>query len=154
MCVDFLQVVPLEQMRGDDEEDTRLLSEMAERASQFVCSFAWCSRVVRGWFGSGVGGVVAVFLFEIVPTAKDVDTFLWVVVGDVPPAYLVTDDSKTPREALRAYVEEMREWVDAVRSGGQRDDVIPVNVPPTREWADRLAGRLDLLEKEFIGDRS
>ena len=95
--------------------------------------------------------MVAVFLFEIVPTAKDVDTFLWVVVGDVPPAYLVTDDSRTPREAMRAYVDEMREWVDAVRNGGAIDDVIPVKVPPTREWADRLAGRLDLLEREFMG---
>ncbi len=151
MTVDLSQLVPCERMHGDDDEDTALLKDMLVEARRYMSSYSWCERIDRCHFGLGVGGVVAVFLFEITPASDEVDSMFWVVVGDVPPAYLVTDELKEPRVALRAYVDEMRAWIEAVRKGDSLDEVIPVNAPPTVEYADRLETRLKLLESEVIG---
>jgi len=111
------ELAPIDDLHGDSIEDTEFLRKMAEQARQFLCTQRWCGEILQGWFGFGVGALLGVFLFRIRPTEPGVDDLLWVVVGDVPPAYLVTDDAGTPREALRAYVDEMSRWVDAVRSG-------------------------------------
>lgn len=94
---------------------------------------------------------MAVCLFEIEPSGPDVDSWLWTVTGDLPRAYLVTDDAPNPDGALRGYVTEMRRWVAAAGSGGDLVDVIPVNVEPTEQWADELAWRLDFIEREVLG---
>jgi hypothetical protein len=94
--------------------------------------------------------VVAVFLFRIVPKQEGVDEWLWVVVGDLPSAYLVTDDNPTPASALEAYVAEMSAWVDAVENGRPVADLIPVNVPPTRENSQQLRNRLTFLSANVI----
>jgi hypothetical protein len=41
-------------------------------------------------------------------------------------------------------------WVNAVCSGDSINDLIPVNVPPERNYADMLNSRLDFLRKNFI----
>lgn len=97
-----------------------------------------------------IPGVIAFFLFNIVPNAPDIDEWLWVVVGDLPPAYLVTDDAKTVNNALKAYIYEMRRWTQAVSEGKSTDDLIPVNVQPTIEAAKRLEERLAFLESEVL----
>src|SRR5260370_37460529 len=139
-------VVPLEQMAGDDEEDMAFLREMAERAQNFMKSFSWCLAIRESFFGAGIGKIIAIFLFRIAPERPDVDEWLWVVVGDIPPAYLVTDHCKTPSRAVAGYIEEMSKWVELARHGRTSTDVIPVNVPPTPEWAEELHTRLDTLK--------
>jgi hypothetical protein len=57
---------------------------MAEEARQYLLSFAWCKIIKAGWFGWGVGGVCALFLFEILPSKVNVDRWIWIVVGDLP----------------------------------------------------------------------
>lgn len=145
--VDLTTVVPVIEMKGDSETDTSLLQQLADEARQFLVGFQWCRAIEEEYFGCGVGGIVAVFLFRIVPATVDIDTWLWAIVGDLPPAYLVTDESRTPGQALRTYIAEMRRWVSAAQSGDPVEDLIPVNVPATPEWASRLSGRLDLLEE-------
>jgi hypothetical protein len=97
-----------------------------------------------------VVGVIGVFLFEFEPARPGVDDRLWVVVGDLPPAYLVCDHASTWQEALGAYVDEMRRWVKAVQEGSGLEDVIPVNAAPTTEHAGLLETRLDFVEENFI----
>ena len=75
---------------------------------------------------------------------------LWVITGDLPPAYLVTDDAPDWQGALAAYAGEMRKWVAAVRDGSSTADLIPVNVTPTAEHAAMLERRLDFIERELI----
>ena len=72
------------------------------------------------------------------------------VVGDIPPAFLVTDKSRTPSEALQTYISEMREWVAAAESGQSVDALIPVNVIATREMGLDLKRRLNFLENEVL----
>ena len=143
-------LTPADDLAGEDEEDTRLLRELAGDARTYLEGHDWCERVEELWFGGGVGGIVAVFLARHDPPRPDVDAWLWVVVGDVPPLYLVTDDQPRPRDVLQSYVEWRHDWVEAVRAGEPTDDLPPVNVPETREWADQLASRLEFIEREVI----
>jgi hypothetical protein len=123
---------------------------MEGRARAFLSSFDWCESIAELYFGDGVGGVFAVFFAHIKPSRPDVDEYLWVLVGDLPSAYLVTDDCRTPHEALEGYIEEMRKWIQLAKKSRTSPDVIPVNVPATPEWAEALESRLDKLEQEII----
>ena len=147
MHIDWKQLTPSHSIIGDDVEDTQLLKRMVYDAEAFLGSFSWCKRIEQSYFGCGIGGICAVFLFEIEPAREDVDRQLWVIVGDIPPAYLVTDDLATPEAALRVYIAEMRLWVNAVRQAKSIADVIPVNAPPTAESADDLDRRLSTIER-------
>jgi hypothetical protein len=148
--IDLSSVVPLSEMSGDSDADTELLNNMAEQAKAFIRAFDWCNSIKDSYFGYGIGGVIAVFFFRIVPATEGVDECLWSIVGDIPPAYLVTDESRTPSEALRTYITEMRQWVAAAESGRPVDELIPVNVPATRETALALKKRLDVLESGIL----
>jgi hypothetical protein len=148
--IDLSKVRPTAGMRGDTDQDTTLLRQMLKEAEAYLCSFDWCESIAESCFGLGIGGVVAVFLLRIAPKREGVDEWLWVVVGDLPPTYLVTDNNPTPAAALEAYVAEMSVWADAVGDGRPVDDLIPVNVPPTRENAQQLRKRLAFLRAKVI----
>jgi hypothetical protein len=143
-------VVPLDQMPSDDDEDARFLQVMAEGAQNYIRCFPWCKGVREVYFGDGYGGIVAVFLLRIEPSRADIDEWLWVVFGDVPPAYLVTDLCQSPSQALAWYVEEISKWVRLAKEGRSSADVIPVYVPATPENAAELENRLKVLRDVII----
>jgi hypothetical protein len=124
---------------------------LEEDARNYLLGTGYWLRVERLEHGLGVEGVFGVFRAEAEPAAPHIDREVWVVVGDLPPLYLVTDDIDTPEEALTAYIDHRRAWVDAVRANLSVADLAPVNVEPTREWAAALASRLRLLE-EFLAE--
>src|SRR5438128_250881 len=124
---------------------------LATRARRFVETFAWCERVTNCDLGFAIAGVLGVFHIELIPTPeRGAEPTVWVVVGDVPPAYLAFEEGDTWQDALRGYVEEMQQWVDAVRTRESLDEVIPVNVSPTREHADMLASRLQFIRERLV----
>lgn len=142
-----------------DASDKFSFSGLAEAAERFLLQQTWCDAVKSGYLGYGCEGIVGVFFFEIIPSRPNVDEQLWVVVGDVPPAYLVCDKAPRPSLALRGYIDEMKRWVDAVQAGRPVDELIPVCyqntlklVPPTVEFAEMLGGRLSLLEQNVLPD--
>ena len=143
-------VVPITHMTGDDQEDTSLLIKLSMRAETYLLSHNWCRSIIEAYYGMGIGGVYARFLYRIIPITPHVDEWLWVLIGDIPPAYLVLDDCSNPALALEGYIQEMRLWVEAVRSNSPVADLIPVNVAPTVESANILSRRLDFLEKEIL----
>ncbi len=148
--IDFRNVVPERAICGDDDEDTRLLHSMLEEAKAYLKAFHWCRAIREAHFGIGVGAVVAVFLFRIDPARTNVDEWVWVVVGDLPPAYIAIENAANPIQALSGYVGEMKAWVEAVHAGKDVKHLIPVNVPATREHARLLDSRLDFIKHEFI----
>jgi hypothetical protein len=79
-----------------------------------------------------------------------VDEWLWVVFGDVPPAYLVTDSCKTPSQALEGYMGEILKWVSLSKEGRTSKDVIPVYVPATPENAADVEGRMKIIKEVII----
>lgn len=143
-------VVPISEMWSEDEEETQRLQNMENRARDFITNFAWCEGIRAFYYGAGIGDVFGVYLAHIMPARQSVDEYLWIVVGDLPSAYLVTDDCPGPREALEGYIWEMRKWVALAKQRKTSKDVIPVDVPATPEWAERLEVRLDALEQKII----
>lgn len=143
---------------GDDEEDTALLRKMSEDARHYISSFAWCETILNSYFGGGVGGIFAVFLFHIRASRSNVDPWIWIVVGDIPSAYLPITDCESPVEVFRSYIRGMSRWVELARmgqTGTPEQGVPPVDVPATPEWAERLNQKLyglTLAVKPFFED--
>jgi hypothetical protein len=131
-------VCRIEDMGDGDEEEQQLLQPMLEEARSYLQGFGWCEGVDAEYFGMGCGNVFAIFLFEIRNTGFPENHLLWVVVGDIPPAYLRVDANDDPEDALDMYIRMMGAWVDAVEQGKPVDGLIPVNVPPTAEYAEML----------------
>jgi hypothetical protein len=148
--INFSKLILQSRVKANSAKETAALRAMIQDAREFVESFAWCKRVLGAYLGLGVGQIVAVVLVRILPAKRNVDPYFWIVVGDLPPAYLVTDDAPNPACALKAYIQEMRRWVNAVRQRRSVTNLIPVNVPPTLNYAEQLAERLDVLEFDFL----
>lgn len=143
-------VVPFEQAVGIDETDTVLLRQMGVEAKEYLESFDWCGVVGQCCWGGGVGKVFSVFLFEIEPKTADVDHWLWVIVGDIPPLHLVIDQCRSPREAADMYLALMTEWVALAREGRTSPDLPPTGVEPTPERAKDLEGRLAFIQANIL----
>jgi hypothetical protein len=139
-----------DSIEGEDPDDTKLLKEMAVEARDFISSHEWCKNLDKLYLAFRIGGIVGVFIAQMTPSSEDVDQCLWVIVGDLPPAYIVVDDNPTVADALDAYCLEMEAWVDAVNDGRSVDELIPVNTPPTREWAEELGGRLKYIRSKIL----
>ena len=148
--IDYAKLTAIDAMAGEDDEETDQLRTLYEDAKEFIKSFKWSGKVENVYFGLGVADVIGVFLFELVPVSEDVDRFLWVIVGDVPPAYLVIDNAKNPACALGIYIAEMNRWADAVNAGESIKQNIPVNGAPTKENAASLKKRLEFIEREIL----
>jgi len=141
-------LVPAEEMTGEDAEDSAELRVLLDQARRYILSFSWCDSIVGSYFAVGAGKVFAIFLFHISPTRPEVDQWIWIIVGDIPSAYLPLADCRSTREVFETYIDGMNRWVKLARQGqaaGPEDRVPPVNVPATPEWAEKLDMRLRLL---------
>lgn len=136
---------------AEDYEVTDL-DEKLDYAKSFLLRHRWCLEIVESRIGMFVPKIVSVFLFRIEHTEDFEDEWLWVVVGDLPPGYLVMDHAPNAAWALVIYIGLVREWAEAVRDSVSVADLYPVNVPPTIEWAEQLEGRTEFLEQEILKD--
>lgn len=143
------QLVP--NLSGDDAEDTGLLLEMAVTAREYITAFTWSPPIKAIYLAHGVGGVVGLFLVEFHrKIAKADDGTLWVVVGDLPSAYLVVEPDDSPADALERYCGLMEDWITAVRDNGDLSKAYPVAAEPTWENAELLERRVSFLLAEII----
>jgi hypothetical protein len=146
-------VVPIDQMRGEDAEDTRLLVKLRVEAELYLSKLNWFPGVVELFYGGGIGGILAIFLVRTHPNAFSakgtaIDQWLWVIAGDLPSAYLVTDGSKKPSEACEAYIYQLSRWVERVEAGEtQGSDVMPLDVQANPAMASALSQRLVVIEE-------
>lgn len=148
--IDYSKVVPISEMSGDDEEDTDLLRSMLTEAERYIISQKWCNKILEQFFGLGVGGVVAVFLFHIKPSGKNIDEYIWVIVGDLPPLYITVDVAPNPACALDAYIGTMEDWANAAIEGKDVNRLVPINACPTKKNGKALKKRLDFLDKKIL----
>ncbi len=150
--VDMTKLTLVKDLAGADAEETEELQALVRKAERFIASFSWCNVVERAYAGIMIPSVIGTLLFEIEPTTPDIDRVLWVIVGDVPPAYLVVDAAVNPAMALKQYVELMSDWVKAVEEKRSVDELIPVNAAPTQENAAMLRSRLAFLRDRVLPD--
>jgi len=142
--------VPIELLRGEDEQDTKLLHEMAKDAVEYAQSFEWCVELHDQYFGDGVSGVVALFLFRITIRGFDTPEWVWIIVGDLPSVYLEFDGFPTPRAALLRYIEGLEEWLEASPEERASGDVIPIKVLQEPEFIEMLKGRGAALRSSIL----
>jgi hypothetical protein len=143
-------LTPIEKMRGEDEEDTRLLREMAERARDYVTSFPWCPPIRETYLAYGIGKVIALFLFEFEGKIDGTYHNTWIIVGDLPPCFFAVQPDDTVQLLFDDYCDRMDDWVAAVRNNGNFEKVFPVSAARTEKHADMLESRLAFLRKEII----
>lgn len=133
-----------------DELQSKAVIELARRAEKFLAGHAWCKAISERYLAWALAPQIGVFFFCILPAREGIDTELWVIVGDLPPAYIVCDNAHNWQEALDAYGVEMMRWVEAVHQGRSIEDLIPVNAEPTIENADMLEQRVKLIWELFV----
>jgi hypothetical protein len=126
------------------------IERQSEELNELNSLYQEAINFLESYVGLIYTGIVAVFLFKIVPRSEDVDEWIWVVVGDLPPAYLTTGECPNPATALDGYIGAMLEWVDAAEKGESVANLIPVNVPATKENANMLKTRLDFLDAKIL----
>src|SRR5436189_3373849 len=94
-------MINIEQIRQSDVEHKQEVIEQAEEAKRYLNSFSWCKRIISGSLAQSFGYILCIFFFEIEPTKNGgADDKLWIIVGDLPSAYLDTIEYKTPHDAL------------------------------------------------------
>lgn len=147
---DLTKVVEWSNFIAAQKQDVEDMLGMHQEAQEFLEYYDWCSAIKETFCGLMYPGIVAVFLFRIATAGPDVDEWVWVVVGDLPPAYLTVEECPNPATALDGYNGAMQEWVDAATKGKSVADIIPVNVPATPEHAAMLRSRIEFLEENIL----
>jgi hypothetical protein len=134
----------------DDRRWTVEFRDARSKARRYLESHNWVSAIKGEYLGYRLDGVIYVFLFEFLPAEPNVPSWTWVIVGDVPSAYISCHHAKTPYVALDGYIGAMEEWVEAAREGNSVEDIIPVNVPATPTYAAMLGSRLKFLDEHIL----
>lgn len=131
------------------------LIEMADFAQRFLGGHKWVRAIKEGYLDRGIAPMLAVFYFEIDPI--EADDAVWVIAGDIPPAYIDGQSAPGGDIALRIYVDAMKHWAATVRSGGSVDGLIPVTyarsttpLPITVETAGLLERFMKSIEDDLI----
>lgn len=151
--VDVSKFQPTWDLAGEDEEETRLLRELADVATAFVKSQKWAPPIRQLYLAFGVGGVIGLFLVDFergIAGDGRGDQEVWVVVGDLPSIYFETEDIPTPAGALQTYCEIAEIWADRVNAGADISDCYPIPVAPTIEHAEMLRSRIASIREMFI----
>jgi hypothetical protein len=124
--------------------------DLVAKANCFLDGFDWAKGRKNLWVANCIPGIIGIFLVELNPQGQDIDQYTWVVVGDLPPAYLSSIYAKSPWDALDGYLGEMKAWADAVENGRPTDSLIPVDGAPTLANARALKSRLEFLSREIL----
>jgi hypothetical protein len=135
---------------GSQDVDAALVLQLYEEAKNYLTEFQWCAALVEEYVGFIFPRIVGVFLFRISPARQGIDEWVWVIVGDLPPAYITCEDSPNPATALDSYIGAMLEWIKAIDENQSTDGLIPVNVPATKANAERLSARLKFLDDKIL----
>jgi len=124
-------------------------------AKKYLNSLKWCNKILNGWLVKDWGYMLCIFYFEIDPiTESDADNFVWIIVGDTPPAYIDIESAHNELEALELYVYLMEEWIENAKRGKSVEDCFPINVEPSKKYANMLYNRIKILKSDFIAELS
>jgi len=144
---DFLEEA---EIKGEDAEDTAQLRQLAAEARAYMEEFEWCPPIESVHMALGASGVVGVFLFQFAEVIEDDDDALWVVVGDLPSAYVIVEPDDDGIAALERYCEMMEDWAFNVLKDNSIEESFPVDAEATHENAEMLRQRIVFLRSEII----
>ena len=128
---------------------------LSVEAQRYLTSFTWCDKILNGWLVKDWGYMLCIFYFEINPAyGSGADNFVWIVVGDIPPAYIDIQSATNKLEVLEIYVNLMEEWISNVEQGKSIENCFPINVEPTLKYANMLSSRISIIKSDFITELS
>ncbi len=146
----------LEEVQNSSLEDRKEILEMFTESTAYMLSHFWCSAVENVRYGGGFAQVGVFFLLAITEIGP---VEYWVIVGDLPPLYLDTNDDQidTAAEALDMYTYAMDIWVEKWSGVDSKWKVPPVvsrrefkPVQPTKQNVEKLRSRLEFLRREVV----
>ena len=149
-------MVRIEEIPGSELEEKEELSALAAEAADFLLAHSnWCKGVKRGWFDRGFSKV-AVFYFDIEP-AHGADPSVWVIVGDLPPAFIDWRTCPNGAAALDRYVRAMVAWCAVVKKGESTSNLVPVlrrgslkPIDETPAIAEMLENRMRFIDEKLL----
>lgn len=149
-------MIKTEDLPTSNVDDKEELVALAAEASKFLLEHRkWCKGITASYFDRGFSKV-AVFYFEIEPLPGQ-DPRIWVIVGDVPPAYIDFKSCPNGAAALDGYVAEMLAWAAAVKRGESTRNLIPVfrrgslaRVEESKEFAEMLESRMKFIKTQLL----
>lgn len=125
--------------------------QLYNEAKTYVLSFKCCHSIRNSWIAYECGYIIGIFLFEVEVMGGEKDNqFFWVIVGDLPPVCISKEESSTAYKALLKYIFLMEDWISKVNMGENTTHCYPINVPCTKEYADMLQTRIDLLREDHL----
>ena len=140
---------------GDTIEYVDEVISLSVEAQKYLMSFTWCDKILNGWLVKDWGYMLCVFYFEIKPAyGSSADNFVWIVVGDIPPAYIDIESANNELKVLEIYVNLMEEWIGNVKQGKSVKNCFPVTVDPTIKYANMLSSRVKIIKSDFISELS
>lgn len=142
----------VEKLAPDPDSYPVGLFDNLDKAKEYLADFRWVSSIEEEYLGGFFPEIASVFLFKISPKLVGVDDFVWVIVGEVPSAYITVENSPNPACALDGYIGAVDEWAQAVSRSEKTDDLIPLNELETHENALILKRRLSYLRDEILPD--
>ena len=120
-------------------------------AIKYLSGYSWCVNIEDGWIASSFGYILNIFYFQIQPDNLSCkDNYIWVIVGDIPPAYIDIVSAHNAFDALYCYIIIMTEWVENIMNGRSVEECFPVNVPPQKKYAKMLKIRLKMLKEDYL----
>lgn len=148
--IDISKMIEIKNIESSNLDNADELVVLSREALEFLESQSWCKRIDKGYLDRGWGYILGVFLFVIEPIDDDIPTHHWVIVGDIPPAYIDAENNPNGACVIDAYIMEMQKWIDHVKQHQPVIDLIPVNAPPTEEYANMLQERIDVIKTEIL----
>ena len=95
--------------------------------------------------------MLCIYCFKIESSElSNADDKLWIIVGDLPSAYLDMEGYPNAYDALSFYCLLMEDWIDHVNKGESVDECYPKYVPPTKEYVDMLQTRINIVREDFL----
>jgi len=144
-------MIPINNILNSNIEFKSEVLDLANEAREYLSSFKWCKEITNGWLAAEFGYMLCVFYFEIVPSeGSKADNFVWIIVGDIPPAYIDVVSAPNVKDAIISYCEIMEDWIDVVNKGNSVEECFPISVDPTKEHADMLKTRITLIKNELL----
>ena len=142
----MIEIENLPNISIDEKEEVLKLSA---EATAYLNSFKWCRKINKGYLCNAWGYRLCVFYFEIESVDQAING-MWIIVGDLPPAYVDRQYAVSPSQALGRYVTLMEDWIEHVKKGKSVEECFPVHVEPIEKYADMLIQRTEKIKDYFI----
>lgn len=150
-------MISIEEISAENFESPEDVRALALEARSYLLAHEWVYQIESGSVAWGFSKM-SIFHFYVRSSMGPMTT--WVIVGEVPPAYIDTAYCANAYEALSGYLAELQMWVRAGRKGASVDRLIPVRnrstlelLQPTKEIVDDLDLRIKFIADKILNGR-